>query len=116
MSIDAMLAANAHEARPAGGGRGAPPENGVRPGIVAGLGRLADGEAHDLANLLVGITLCLEQLRGHQSMAALEEVVERALQGAAQGVESTRALLLATRALAGIVDDKSVVRPPMELS
>lgn len=114
MSIDALLAAKAHEVPPAGGRRAAPHDTGVRTGIVAGLGRLADGEAHDLANLLVGITFCLERLRGHQSIAELEEVVERALEGAAQGVESARALLLATRALAGIADDESIVTRPTE--
>ena len=108
MSKDATLLAEADKVQPSIGRWAAEHEGGVRPETIAGLGRFADGEAHDLANLLVGIRFCLEQLRGRQCTAELEEITERALQGAVQSVESTSALLLATRALARIANDKTV--------
>jgi signal transduction histidine kinase len=113
MSKGATLLAETDKVQPSIGRWAAQHEGGIRPETIAGLGRFADGEAHDLANLLVGIRFCLEQLRGHQRTAELEEITEKALQGAVQSVESTSALLLATRALARIVtgEPASLTRP-----
>jgi hypothetical protein len=56
-------------------------------------------DAHDLGNLLIAISFCLKRLRGGQRTAELDELVERALQDAEQGVEATRSLVQTTRAL-----------------
>jgi signal transduction histidine kinase len=60
---------------------------------LALIGQFACGTAHDLGNLLAGIAMALEQLRGSQSTCALEEVVERALGAVEEGMAATQALL-----------------------
>jgi hypothetical protein len=60
---------------------------------------LARRDAHDLGNLLIAISFCLKHLRGRQRTAELEEMVERALQDAEQGVDATRSLVQTTGAL-----------------
>jgi hypothetical protein len=64
-------------------------------------------DAHDLGNLLLAISFCLKHLRGHQRTAELEEMVERALQDADQGVEATRSIVQATRALLQMTTNKT---------
>jgi hypothetical protein len=72
----------------------------------ADLGR----DAHDLGNLLIAISFCLKHLRGSQRTAELEEMVERALQDADQGVEATRSIVQATRALLQTTADSKTER------
>lgn len=63
------------------------------------VGCFAGDQAHDLGNLLIGITFCLKRLRGCQRTEELEEIVEQALQATDHGVEAGRALLQATHML-----------------
>lgn len=64
-------------------------------------------DAHDLGNLLIAISFCLKHLRGCQRTDELEKMVERALHDAEQGVEATRSLVHATRALLEMTTDET---------
>lgn len=64
-------------------------------------------DAHDLGNLLIAISYCLKHLRGRQRTDELERMLERGLHDAEQGVEATRSLVHATRALLEMMTDET---------
>ena len=83
-------------------------EDEARRRSMATVGRVADTEAHELGNLLVGVSLTLQQLRGCQHSGKQEEILEQALQAVDQSVDAARALLEATRSLLKIASDRPV--------
>ena len=83
-------------------------EDEARRRSMATVGRVADTEAHELGNLLIGVGLTLEQLRGCQHSGKQEEILEQALQAVDQSVDAARALLEATRTLLKIASDRPV--------
>ncbi len=80
-------------------------ENDMRHQTMESIGRRAGDEAHDLGNTLVAIAFCLKQLRGRQRTEELDAMVERGLQVAEQGIQATRSLLHAARALQRMAND-----------
>ena len=72
---------------------------------MATAGRIADGEAHELGNLLIGVALNLQQLRGCQRSGKQEEILQEALEAVDQSVDAARALLEATRTLLKMASD-----------
>jgi hypothetical protein len=67
-------------------------------------------DAHDLGNLLIAISYCLKHLRGRQRTDELDNMVERALHDAEQGVETTCSLVRAKRALLEMTADDRTER------
>jgi hypothetical protein len=91
---------------PANYGEGASSSDEARRRSIANVGRIASGEAHELGNLLIGIAFCLKRLRGCQCAEEREEIIEQALNAADQGLDVTRALLHATRAVLKLVSQE----------
>ena len=90
--------------------RAALSDDQARHRSLATVGRIADAEAHELGNLLIGVTLSLQRLRGCQRSGKQDEILEQALQAVDQSVDAARALLEATRTLLKMVSDRPRAR------